>query len=154
MAMPLVMLDFNDSLKCMEYLFRLYDEMVDRAEDLKDKLNESVKEITSHPYMTYLHYIAKSYSALELMNILCKYDEFIQPILSQADDEGRTPLHLAIRRNNVGIAKCLIRCGADVERKNRQKETPIYLAALNGQVEVLKEIFLMRKFFVWLKHLN
>ena len=119
---------------------------------MKEKLSETVADIPEiRP--TYLHRIAESYSAIGLMNILQKYPELVQPMLEQVDLTGSTPLHQAIKRKNVDIAKCLIRCGADYKKQNKREETPIYLAVLNGQIDILEEIFLLCKFSFDLKHL-
>ena len=53
-----------------------------------------------------------------------------QPDLSWADEEGRTPLELAVQRGHVEITEILLRHGANPNQANRKdnKRAPIHLA--------------------------
>jgi ankyrin repeat protein len=54
----------------------------------------------------------------------------------QAEDlDGNTPLHL-LRQNDQQIAELLIRNGANLEAKNRQKRTALHKAVENNLLEV------------------
>ena len=146
MAIPVVIFDDDAKLKCMEYLLQVYDEMDDRSRELEDTLTSTVEIVKRFMDSTYLHHIATSYSSQKLMNILQKHKNLIEPVLNQKDQVGTTPLHVAVKWHNVDIAKCLIQCEADVLSRNNRGETPVYLAALNGQVEILEEILQKCKF--------
>ena len=51
-----------------------------------------------------------------------------------ADDQHRTPLHIAAARGHEAMVEFLVRKGARVDAKNEKNETPIHLAAKNGHV--------------------
>jgi ankyrin repeat protein len=56
----------------------------------------------------------------------------------KADPDGTTPLHWAVRNNDLAAAQKLLKAGADVKAQNRYEVTPLYLAAQNGSAEMLK----------------
>jgi uncharacterized protein len=58
--------------------------------------------------------------------------------LQQAD--GTTPLHWAVRDNDLVKAETLIRAGADVKTANRYGVTPLYLAAVNGSAPMIEKL--------------
>jgi hemoglobin len=49
-----------------------------------------------------------------------------------------TPLHMAARRGNVGIAAALLDCGARIEARDSAGETPLRRAVNCGKVEVAR----------------
>jgi ankyrin len=51
--------------------------------------------------------------------------------------DGTTPLHWAVRRDRVDLAKTLIGRGANATTVTRYGVTPIYLAALNGNAAMI-----------------
>ena len=53
------------------------------------------------------------------------------------DADGTTPLHWAIRADDLATARLLVRAGANVAAANRYGVTPLALAALNGSVEAI-----------------
>src|SRR5262245_4426360 len=55
-----------------------------------------------------------------------------------ADADGTTPLHGAVRRDDVATAKQLIKAGADVKAVTRYGVTPLGMAALNGSAAMLR----------------
>jgi|GEM_PF-777012 len=54
------------------------------------------------------------------------------------DEDGNTPLHLAIKANHLQIAKLLIEKGADVNARDRYGWTPLHIAAGHGNLEVVQ----------------
>lgn len=52
----------------------------------------------------------------------------------------RTPLRVAIQRNDRDTLRFLIRRGADVERRNRSGDTPLIYAINQGRVELASEL--------------
>jgi uncharacterized protein len=54
------------------------------------------------------------------------------------DADGTTPLHWAVRDNDIQKVQSLIRMGVDVNAANRYGVTPLSLAATNGSVEVVQ----------------
>ena len=58
--------------------------------------------------------------------------------MAALDWDGETPLHLALIRRQVEVARALIERGADVAAQNKDGETPLHLASFWGQVEVAR----------------
>ena len=81
-------------------------------------------------------------SSLGTMQLVANYPNFMTEFVNKPDSEGSTPLVIAIKANNVEIALYLLDSGNEdvIIQKNSRKESPIYLAALNGQTDIIKEI--------------
>jgi ankyrin repeat protein len=83
---------------------------------------------------------------LRLLEAVRKGDEaavrrLVQQVdLMALDVEGSTALHLAVRLNNLAIAKMLINSGADVHAPDRYGVKPLSLAALNGNAEMVEAL--------------
>jgi len=60
--------------------------------------------------------------------------------LETRDGDGRTPLLLATRADQVPIALALIAAGADVNAKDNIKDTPYLYAGAQGRNEILKAL--------------
>jgi uncharacterized protein len=56
------------------------------------------------------------------------------------DPDGTTPLHWAVRHDDLKTAEALIEAGADVKAANRYGVTPINLAATNGSAAMLRKL--------------
>ena len=54
--------------------------------------------------------------------------------------DGTTPLHQAVRQNDIKNVDALIKRGADVKATTRYGVTPIGLAALNGNAAILRKL--------------
>ena len=65
------------------------------------------------------------------------------PLIAQAPKpaapaaDGTTPLHVAVRANDLAQVQSLLRAGADASRSNRYGITPLSLAAENGNTEMV-----------------
>ena len=67
----------------------------------------------------------------------------MKSLVDQPDSHGSTPLLVAIQRNNVKVAKCLIKNSKKkpaIDKRNRKNDSPIYLTVRRGQTDVMKEI--------------
>jgi ankyrin repeat protein len=60
--------------------------------------------------------------------------------LEAVDGDGRTPLLIATRANDVEAARALITAGADVNAKDRISDTPFLYAGAEGRLEILRLI--------------
>jgi ankyrin repeat protein len=61
--------------------------------------------------------------------------------LTAADDpDGTTPLHWAVRANNVDAAQRLLRAGANPDATNRYGVTPLWLAAENASAPLIQAL--------------
>ena len=49
-----------------------------------------------------------------------------------ADDDGVTPLHLAVKWGYLEIVRELVNAGSRVDAKNKYGATPLHMAAWNG----------------------
>src|SRR5262245_2400996 len=61
------------------------------------------------------------------------------PVYGQGPD-GSTPLHEAVRRNDLQAVATLIKGGADVKAVTRYGVTPMQVAALNGNAAILRRL--------------
>jgi len=90
-------------------------------ENVRNKYTPLHKAVTS----------GKTNAAEAILNITKKY-------LNKGNDEGETPLHKAIDKNDIKIVKLLIKRGADLNIQDRSKRTPLYRAVEKGRLEVVK----------------
>lgn len=79
---------------------------------------------------TFLHIVTK-FSIKQAMDVLLT-DEFkvkLTPeIVNIKNAQGATPLHLAVKFNNIDLAEVLIKMGAKVESKAKDELTPLEVA--------------------------
>jgi len=54
--------------------------------------------------------------------------------------DGATPLHQAVRQNDLKTVEALLKKGADAKAATRYGVTPIGLAALNGNAAILRRL--------------
>jgi ankyrin repeat protein len=56
------------------------------------------------------------------------------------DPDGTTPLHWAVRHDDLATAAALIKAGADVKAANRYGVTAMNLAAMNGSAAMIRKL--------------
>jgi len=61
-------------------------------------------------------------------------------LLHGADEDGRTPLHLAAQRSAGGAVRALLDAGATVDAADRQRQTPLHLAAAANAVGTAQQL--------------
>ncbi len=61
-------------------------------------------------------------------------------VTDSAAPDGTTPLHQAVRQNDLKAVDALIKRGADVKATTRYGVTPIGLAAFNGNAAILRRL--------------
>lgn len=59
-------------------------------------------------------------------------------LLNQTDEEGRTPLHTAVMRNELDSVVNLVAFGAESTSLDREGNTPLHLAVLRGNELMIK----------------
>src|SRR5712692_6324446 len=57
-----------------------------------------------------------------------------------SQQDGTTPLHLAVQRDDLATAAALIQAGADPRVANRDGATPMFLAAMNGSAAMIETL--------------
>ena len=56
------------------------------------------------------------------------------------DEDGRTPLLLAVRHSQLEVARVLIEAGADVNAQDKMQDSPLLFAGAEGRLEILRLI--------------
>src|SRR5215468_1908056 len=54
--------------------------------------------------------------------------------------DGTTPLHWAVRADDLQKVESLIRAGASAKAADRYRITPLYLAAVNGNAAIMRKL--------------
>ena len=102
--------------------------------------------LNERPKVTALHLIASKHSSIKAMEVLEKQPKFLKDFSDIPDSHGSSPLLLAIKSNNMEVARRLLRRKPNVNKRNRHNETPILVAALNDNAEVIKEMMAICEF--------
>ena len=78
---------------------------------------------------------------------LCGHKELARLLITKyncpvdiKNERNMTPLHMACARNHVNVAKMLIRNRAALHAHNYQNSTPMFLAALGGQKDIVETL--------------
>ncbi|KAE8151678.1 hypothetical protein BDV25DRAFT_138601 [Aspergillus avenaceus] len=84
-------------------------------------------------------HILSYFGLWQLLHIFIKKEMFN---LEMLDDDGLTPIHWAIQNemhpcNAAFTVKELIRCGARIQTKDKRDRTPLYYAALYGNIRAI-----------------
>jgi ankyrin repeat protein len=86
---------------------------------------------------TPLHYAA-FYGLHDVVTFLIV--EHSQDINARGFDDEKTPLHVALSRKHVHVARVLLEHGADTKAEDSEKRNPLHLASENGLVEAARFI--------------
>lgn len=73
---------------------------------------------------TALH-LAATHNSGEIADILLQSEE---AALDLMDSQGNTPLHIAAMRGHVRLIEAIIKAGSDINKPNRKKQSPLFLA--------------------------
>jgi hypothetical protein len=95
------------------------------------RINSAIKPAgAQHTLLTY----AIEYGYTQLTPYLI----VTQPhLITKLNGYGETPLHLAVRKNNVPTIELLLTHGAAINAKNTQDYTPIFMASTKGVMKFL-----------------
>jgi len=106
-------------------LFKLYQSIV--SGNLDSFLSFNRKDILKARLTSYrrntLH-MAVWHQQEEIVQFICK-DETLQSLINHTDENGDTPVHLAVEVKNERIYKLLIEAGGDLQAMNKQNEKPL-----------------------------
>jgi ankyrin repeat protein len=61
-------------------------------------------------------------------------------VVNTIANDGTTPLHQAVQRDDLQIVDRLIRSGADARAANRYGVTPLYIACMNGHAGIVERL--------------
>ena len=133
-----------NSLKCLSVLSDSYEKNPITTKDdihlFHRRYGLSSWPLNERPKETALHLIANKLSSNKAIQVLEKRPKFLEDFLDIPDSHGSSPLLLAIKCKNMEVVWRLL-CGEpDVNKRNRHNETPILVAVLNDDVDVIKEI--------------
>ena len=123
---------------------------MDCLKNLLEKYNKNLKKQTTsqigdkmakrYP----LHVIASRCSDVKALDLVENCQTFMEDHINMVDSEGSTPLLIAVKRRNDRVAKRLLKyknsTRPDITKKNKVGESPILLAALLGQTDILMEM--------------
>src|ERR1043166_3257174 len=87
-----------------------------------------------------LHYAAQR-GHTDIVKLLIDYKADVNAKVTERSAAGVvnwTPLHLAAERGRVAVAELLLEKGADIEAKDVWDRTPLFLAVLEAQKEILE----------------
>ena len=136
--------DLN-SLACLKYLLEKYSRHLCELSTPENEMRNNrfgidsqigFKMAKQYP----LHVIASRCSDMKALDLVEKCQIFMEDHIDMADNEGSTPLLIAIKRRNNKVAKRLLNYRPDITKKNKDEESPIMLAALTGQTDILMEM--------------
>ncbi|XP_063445520.1 uncharacterized protein LOC134725544 isoform X2 [Mytilus trossulus] len=96
----------------------------------KDEENEDRKKVLRGPT---IHSAAKIGSLKRVQELLQYFPEMI----SQRDEKGMTPLHIATKHGQLEVVKWLAVNGSSLNEETPTGYTPIHLAAMSGHVNCL-----------------
>ena len=149
-----------NSLKCLKELLTIYENLresdysyggiasIETDKQLRYRKFGHNWSNNEDPKESSLHVVASRCSAIRAMKIIEKYPHFMNYHVDATDEHGSTPLLVAVKRNNVDVAKHLLDYEVnrtDITKTNKSNESPIYLAVLNGRFEILKEMLKLCK---------
>lgn len=116
-----------------------------REEDLSILRDLTVQDLEDHPEKNKIEGISyiKASIAIQnsslLMHLLQTSDSFPNKIRTLKDDAGNSLLHFAVRYSNYDIADFLLKeIDVDVNATNNDGQTPLMLAACQGDIHLLE----------------
>ncbi|CAD5119760.1 DgyrCDS8355 [Dimorphilus gyrociliatus] len=87
-------------------------------------------------YMSTPLHLAAIRNNVDAINILCEYKDILD--INAKDKCGATALHEASTYNNIEACKALINNGADILIPDEEGSTPLHLACMEGDVELVE----------------
>ena len=87
---------------------------------------------------TLLH--SAAYGSYEICKLIVQVHEGMNININTKDDDGNTATHIAVKEDNMEIARLLFKEGGDLNSRTNEGDTPLHAAARNGHTEMVKFI--------------
>jgi ankyrin repeat protein len=73
--------------------------------------------------------------------LLANHHQIVSKLnLNQQDEDGNTPLHLAVRAGKGGRVDCLMKARADINIKNKEGQTPLDCALAGDCADIVRQL--------------
>ncbi|ODN00422.1 Serine/threonine-protein phosphatase 6 regulatory ankyrin repeat subunit A [Orchesella cincta] len=95
-------------------------------------IKQTVKERTRSGKVP-LHFCAES-GSVQCLDLVLSMEPFL---VNTQDEEGYTPLHLAVINGNKDAVRRLVTAGADLNCLDNEKHSLVHWATVCGEVEIL-----------------
>ena len=82
-----------------------------------------------------LHQAVSEYNMFAIERILNQ--KGFEDIINQHDDDGKTPLSIAVENDDIEIVQMLVNAGADINVQNNNGDTPLNIAAAKQDRELV-----------------
>lgn len=69
-----------------------------------------------------------------------KAHESLEDVVSASLQDGHTALHLAVRRCQVEVVRCLLRHHCHLDQQDRHGNTPLHIACKDGNLPIVMAI--------------
>ena len=83
-----------------------------------------------------MHYAMRTKNATKYLEHLLKFE--VTDLLSEADNCGRTALHICVERGNADGVELLLRRLQNHHPKDREGYSPLHLAAIQGNSQIAR----------------
>ena len=126
----------NQGRQAIHYLF-MENRFVDTVLPLliEQKIDINAQDYTGK---TPLHYAAAESVTLDKTSeSLCNKLLVYKPLLDVTDQQGQTPLHIAVQAANINTLKALLTAGANPNIADEEGNTPLHLAAMQNDTQLL-----------------
>ena len=144
-----------NSLKCLDVLSKKYEENPISTKNDVERFHRpnslSFWPVNERPKVTALHVLANKLTSTDAMKVL-KNSKFLYDFSDVPDSQESTPLLQAIKSNNIDAVKVFLNAKPNIRKRNNFRESPIHVAALNDQADVIEEILKTCEFFYFFLH--
>ena len=124
----------RQSLDCAKPLFERFEKLLPVFDEIGIDKFDAIK---SKDKKSLFHFGAEFATHRAIIDAL-KLCPLKEEIAHMKDCNDSTPLIVACERKNYEMAAFLVSCKAKIDHVDKQGNSPIYLAAMNGCSEILK----------------
>jgi len=139
------------TIQMATYIGQRIDDLYKMEQAIKNEDIATIENLVlQNPYLINARGFTSGYECPLFMAVNAKKEQAVKKLLklkanpNMCDKQGNTPLH---KPGTYNIAKMLIKAGADVDKKNNNKQTPLF--SLVGPESSLHIIRLLREHDFW-----